>query len=453
LFDNTRVHQIKFTSLNPADWDSIARRYTRKQYTPLKVEIDGIALDSTGVRIKGNGFGEYAYHDKKQPYRLKFGEFRPGQKYDGLKQVNLHSHNLIEAFTGFDIWRTYGMVAPRTAFAELWFDGIFIGLYLLVDEVEKVFLNWNYGNNNGNLFKADAKGANLSWLGTGPVEYECYQLETNETKNDRSDLIAFLNSVYNTGNSALIDSINKHFNLDSFLKSLAIEVFICKTDAFYDSGHNYFLYHNTTSGQFEYIPWDLDASMASYNRFDVNLYNGYTSVESPMINRILKHPGLKQLYYSLSCEFIHSQAADRHRISALLDNAENLLRTRHLTLNLPNEKTTQEVKTFFANRETDLEKALVRYGFRCDGTMGTDDFSDDLLISIFPNPASGQVTISLPGTAPAEIRMVSITGQTVYRGTSSSRSCRIGLEGLAPGIYLIRVWSGVNVVTRKLFLE
>ena len=453
LFDNTRIHRVDFTSLNPADWDSIARRYLRKQYTPLKVEIDGIVMDSTGVRIKGNGFSEYYYDNKYQPFRLKFNEFRQGQKFDGLKQVNLHSHNLIEAFTGFNIWRTYGMVAPRTSFAELWFDGVFIGLYLLVDEVEKVFLDWNYGNDGGNLFKADAKGANLSWLGTDPAAYNCYQLETNETENNRSDLIAFLNSVYNTADSHLLDSVNKYLNVTSFLKSVAIEVFICKTDAFYDSGHNYFLYHNTTTGRFEYISWDLDASMANYNRFDFNLYNGYYSIDNPMINQILKHPGFKQLYYSTACEFIHSRAADKSRINALLNDAESLLRTRNLTLNLPNAKTVEEVKTFFADRETDLEKSLTRYQFHCEGSMNIDYIALENQVNIYPNPAGDFVVVEMNEEDAGEIHIVSMVGKTVLSLKPESRICRIPVGDLLPGIWLMRIQAQGNVINRKFVIK
>jgi hypothetical protein len=68
---------------------------------------------------------------------------------------------------------------------------------------------------------------------------------------------------------------------------------------------------------------------------------------------------------------------------------------------------------------------------------------------IAPNPASNYVTIISPiGTA---IELVDLLGNVLYRSDlNEGESHRIGLEGIAAGVYYIRATIAETTITRKL---
>jgi len=391
IFESPAIHEVRIATLFPSAWDSIVNRYAPKIYTPVRVEIDGTTLDSVGIRIKGNSFLPSAMGaDKYQPFRLKFSKFRSWQRFDGLKDINLHMHDLLTNYSGYNIWRTTGLVAPRTSFAKVWFDNSFLGMYMFVDEMDKIFLNKNFGNDDGNLFKADGKGAYLGWLGPEQNAYSTYVLETNESKNDKSDLIQLLNAIHNTPDAVLSDSISKYLNLDAFIKSMAIEMFICKRDAFYDSGHNYFLYHNTSTNKFEYLPWDLDMSFQTLDGFNLNFIGQNGTINNPFILKILNNVTLRNNYYQTVCNLLKSNALNSLRLENLIDSEESRLNAASMSFNQTRGFSIANVKTFLHSRQTTLENDFSKSGFQCNPGTGTAPISMGKVV-IFPNPVAARL--------------------------------------------------------------
>ena len=115
LFNETILHEIRIVSLNASDWDSIAARYERELYTPMRIIIDGTTLDSVGVRIKGNNFLNNLDKGKFQAYKLDFNEFVKGQKYNGLKKINLNNREKLANHLAYRLCRENGVIAPRTS--------------------------------------------------------------------------------------------------------------------------------------------------------------------------------------------------------------------------------------------------------------------------------------------------------------------------------------------------
>ncbi len=440
IFNNTKIHVVKLTTLNSTDWDSIVNRYYAKIYTPLRVEIDGIVIDSVGVRIKGNSFYPPTMgKNKYQPFRLKFGKFKDGQRFDGLKDVNLHMHDLLTNFVGYDLWRTSKLVAPRTSFAKVYFDNVYLGFYMFVDEVDKTFLKSNYGNNDGNLFKADEKMANLSWLGWDQSAYKSYKLETNETENDKSDLIVLLNSIHNTPDNTLLDSISSYLNIDAFINSLVIELYICKRDAFYDSGHNYFLYHNTATKKFEYIPWDLDNSFQVLDPFNLNFVSGSGMINNSTISKIINVPSLNSLYYQTTCQMINSSAFGEERLLKLIDDTETFLKQNSLSFNFNTGYTINQVKDFISGRKSKIEKDFNTYNFTCNYTNGIQNNAYENVFTVSPNPTSSYICIN--GIQKNTFKTYQIYNLVGLKEIEGNYSDIVDIRSLKAGIYILSLIS------------
>ena len=74
-------------------------------------------------------------------------------------------------------------------------------------------------------------------------------------------------------------------------------------------------------------------------------------------------------------------------------------------------------------------------------------------VSVFPNPATSQVTVNAEGIRQVEIRNL-LGQQVVSMEGNGSGSLTIGLSGLAKGVYLVTVWNKEGAgTTKKLVVE
>ena len=186
IFSYEGIHDIRLTFTQLNYWDSLlfykeegdpTGIYT---YMPATVDFDGQIIDSTGVRLKGNS--SYWAPGKKKSIKLKFNEFVSGQKLDGLKKVNLNNNfndpTLMREKLFLDVLQKSNVHAPRCAYARVYINNVYWGLYTMVDHVDKVFLLSHFNDKSGNLYKGDTKSstpcADLSYHFTIELLFQRY---------------------------------------------------------------------------------------------------------------------------------------------------------------------------------------------------------------------------------------------------------------------------------------
>jgi hypothetical protein len=85
---------------------------------------------------------------------------------------------------------------------------------------------------------------------------------------------------------------------------------------------------------------------------------------------------------------------------------------------------------------------------------GTTSDQDMIKLSIWPNPVSSDLHLSLMDTesnTSAAFTMMDIRGRILSRGTFTGNQTKVvSMSGQAPGIYLIHVNNGTQVITRKI---
>ena len=96
IFDDSKVHEIRFEFNQSNYWQQLIDNYENnadpfddKPYLMGTVNIDGEQVDSIGVRFKG--FTSYPLQSDKKPIKIDFNEFVSGQRYDGLRKLNLNN--------------------------------------------------------------------------------------------------------------------------------------------------------------------------------------------------------------------------------------------------------------------------------------------------------------------------------------------------------------------------
>ena len=204
VFSGNQVHQINLQLYYANYWDSLTIYYNQGngKYIPAAATINGVVYDSVGVRFKGNS--SFSHPNNKKPFKISLDEFKSGQRWDGLKNFVLNNcfsdPTFIREKLYLDFCRDAGIPAPRANLARISVNGALFAFYSLVEQVDKVFLDTRFGDNEGTHFKAvDAFGSgilsDLKWYGSAQSSYYSrYELNTNEAANDWTDLVVFLDT-------------------------------------------------------------------------------------------------------------------------------------------------------------------------------------------------------------------------------------------------------------------
>ncbi|TET38722.1 MAG: hypothetical protein E3J72_02415 [Planctomycetota bacterium] len=308
VYDRAQVdeYELVFTAAN---WQSLqAATHT---YAPGTLKFGSETYENVGIRYKGNSsFGCVPF--PKKPFKIDFDRYVDGQKFHGVKKLNFHNSlwdpTMMREPLGYDAFADAGCPAGRSSHIKLFvtvpgvYDREFFGVYVSVEQVDKVYLKDRFGENDGNHYKAAMWGADLKYYGSNPIEYyDRYAKKTNELANDWSDLIHFLDVLNNTPDNAFKTEIEKVFNVDGFLSYLVANTVLSSLDSIAGRNCNFYLYHNLATGKFEFLPWDLnevfgnhtlprDNGVIADEMLTIDIFNPTSTGEHVLIERILNVP-------------------------------------------------------------------------------------------------------------------------------------------------------------------
>lgn len=222
----------------------------------------GETLADIGVRIKGEASQRTL--DEKAAFKLKFDEFVSKQSFHGLRRMTFN--NMVEDPTylaerlAFHFFREAGLPAPRCNHALVYVNGTLFGLYANLETEDKTFLRRWFTSDAGNLYEE------------GQVDFEpgnetTFDLETNEEKNDRSDLTALIAALGSAKPESFLADVGTQLDTQHFLAFTAAEAAVNQWDmyaytVFYPN--NFRIYRDPTAQKFVMLPWGMDMSMKPY---------------------------------------------------------------------------------------------------------------------------------------------------------------------------------------------
>lgn len=159
LFDQSTVHKIEITM---DGWDDFIDNCTDEKYRACAVIIDGEAQGTVGIRAKGNtSLSSMAQYDNdRYSFKIEFDHYQKKKTYRGLDKLSLN--NIIQDATYMKDYWSYtfmnqmGLASPLCSYTEIYVNGEYWGLYLAVEGVEEAFLERNYGEDYGELYKLDS---------------------------------------------------------------------------------------------------------------------------------------------------------------------------------------------------------------------------------------------------------------------------------------------------------
>jgi hypothetical protein len=267
---------------------------------------NGVSQDSVsriGFRLRGNT----SRYSKKKSFKVSFNTFESGRSFHGFEKLDLNGeHNdpaIIRSKLCWDLFNGFGVAASRAHHARVFINGRYYGLYISIEHVDENFVRSRFGNNGGNLYKC-LWPADLTWRGSSASSYNTfasdgrpvYELQTNKEQFDYSDLAAFITFLNTTSDADFQTAVETRLNVPSFMKYLAVNTAVGSWDDYWFNKNNFYLYHNTATGRFEFIPYDYDntfgiwwtAIMPGVDWGTRNVLSwGHPSEARPLVKRLL----------------------------------------------------------------------------------------------------------------------------------------------------------------------
>jgi hypothetical protein len=208
---------------------------------------DGVTLERVAVRIKGHRSKQSI--EKKPAFKLSFDKYVEKRRFFGLEALTLN--NLVEDPTmmrevlAYRVHRAMGVTTPRVGYAELFVNGQYFGLYLMVEPVDDTFVERRGGDDDA-IFEGEY-GCDLY-----PGDVEGFDRDAGP-KASRKKLLSL------TRKTNFFDgSVDK----EKVLTFLAASALIGDFDG-YRQGHNYYLHHDARRDRWTLLPWGLDRAFVT----------------------------------------------------------------------------------------------------------------------------------------------------------------------------------------------
>jgi len=350
---------------------------------------------------------------------------------------------------------------------------------MLVENVDKTFLKDKYGGsaNNGNLYKTAQTGqAYLHAINIGDTLHKKktgLELKTNETINDWSRLVNFINLLNNSDKPYFRDSLLKYFDVNSYLTLLAIEKLVYSWDSYWANGNNYYMYEHP-DGTIRWISWDMNETFPNINGFDISRLTGSSYLlptdrydSRPLIKAVFSTEEWKNRYYDIVCGFLNKQFRAEyidttilrwHQLieQAVYDDTNKLYSYESFSASLTGEEINADftfprtgfrlkrnlpgIIPFIHDRREWIRKQISLLDHTCEFAERSNN---KYPLYIFPNPAfQNTLNLSWDGTADglARVQLINLEGKLVadlfnQRGTNNKLQTEI--EYVPAGVYWV----------------
>ena len=289
------------------------------KYVHADLEIEGQLLKDVAVRYKGNGTWMQSQGSLKRSLKVDLNHFAKGQKLAGVSKLNFHNNvtdaSWMNEVLSHRLFRDAGVPAPRTAYARVFltvqgkYDKEYVGLYSLVEDVDKRFAEENFGAIKGAIFKPVSPNL-FAYLGEDWAKYkQTYDPKTKLSNQDIRRVIAFCRLVTQAGDAEFAARLGDYVDLGELARFMAVTVWLSDLDGILGPGQNLYLYLLPKTHQFQFIPWDLDHSFGQFGMRGTQEQRENLSIKQPwqgenrFLERVFKVAAFKQLYLARLAEF------------------------------------------------------------------------------------------------------------------------------------------------------
>ncbi|HEX8031439.1 MAG TPA: CotH kinase family protein, partial [Vicinamibacterales bacterium] len=270
LFNSQSLQRVDL-EIHSADWSKLQENFLTNAYYPADFVWNGQKVFNIGIRSRGRG----SRNSRKPGLKLDFDRYATGQKFLGLKSLVLD--NLTQDPSGIHetvsmaFYARLGIPAPREAHVRLYVRGEYVGLYALVESVDKEFLKRVFGvigddtQNDGWLYEfVWQEDWRFTDFGTELAPYKLrFDATTHEARPDEDkyrqiqELVTLSNQ---TPSERFVEVLGSRFDIPGFIRFVAAQAYLGDTDGFLGAFgvNNFYLYRLENQAKHVIIAWDTD---------------------------------------------------------------------------------------------------------------------------------------------------------------------------------------------------
>jgi spore coat protein CotH len=304
FFDDTVLHDLKLW-INSRDWETLKTNFLSNTYYPADFQWKTTTVHNVGIRSRGNG----SRSGFKPGLRVDIDRYSSTQKFLGLKSFVLRNNtqdpSQMHEWLSMLFFRRMGLPASREAFARLFVNNQYVGLYTIVESVDKSFLTRQFGEDTGYLFDydypTDAAPYYFESRGSDAAAYVPlpFKPETHEN-NARPEVIANMVQAINSSGANFRAAVAEFIDLAQFIRHVATEVFLAEQDGVIGEWgmNNFFMYRPELSNQFRLIVWDKSQAFVMGQAYSIwhNITDVPEANRNRLMSRALEHADLRNLY-------------------------------------------------------------------------------------------------------------------------------------------------------------
>ncbi|KAG1379047.1 hypothetical protein G6F61_005291 [Rhizopus arrhizus] len=293
---------------------------------------DAFQFEKAEISLSGNSAKMMA----KLSYNLKLHKKDELYGYRKLKLRSLgFDPSYIREQLGYDILKSAGLISSEFSFVRVFMNDQELGLFGIVEAfndpwLSNVFTDGDSSYKHGYLYQAKLSGANnhtsdLSYYENitayADGQYKIKEEATGGEKDNYKPLMDLTKFIAEapTNSSDAVNEWNKKFNMDSVVRSMAIEILGGYADGYIAASNNFYLYQNLSSDQYTYIAADLDLCLGNTVKNISNMLSGDYSKfpgwgTKPLVNQMMRVPEFnqkfKQTLQDLNTKLFNSNATN-----------------------------------------------------------------------------------------------------------------------------------------------
>ena len=309
-------------------------------YVHADLEFGTNRFKDVGVRYKGNGTFFSSQRGVKRSLKIDLNQFQKGQKLAGMSQLNLHNSvrdpSFMNEAVAYRLFRDGGVPAPRTAYAKVYitvpgqYDRKYFGLYDLVEDVAKEFVQERFGTSKGALLKPVTPNL-FAELGDDWKNYnQTYDPKGTLSKEDKQRIIQFCQFATKADDNEFAAKLPEYLDIDNFARYMAITAWSTDLDGILGPGQNFYVYLHPKSRRFMFMPWDQDQPFGQFprgtqeQRENLTIQKPWTG-ENRFLARVFKVESFKTAYLAKLKEFTGTILLPE-RIRRQVEELANVLR-------------------------------------------------------------------------------------------------------------------------------
>lgn len=300
--------------LHSADWEKLKANFQENTYYPADFVWNGQTIHNTGIRSRGLG----SRSGVKPGLRVDFDRYSLDGTFLGLKSLVLD--NLTQDPSGIRetvtmrLFARIGIPAPRETHTRLYVNDHYVGVYALVESIDKSFLARIFGvigddtQNDGYLYEFDYLDPwTFTYLGSDLAAYAArFDPKTHESKSDAEkfgpieNLVRLVNEL---PSSQFMSALGEHLDLQAFVRYMAAQNFVGQNDGFlgYAGMNNFYFYRLENSSRHVFLPWDEDNAFWGIE-FPIHMRHE----ENVLMRKAMEVPELSALYHAVLAEAVAS---------------------------------------------------------------------------------------------------------------------------------------------------